>query len=384
MTELKEEILLSSNEEADGAIEQTDESSSEIKKPFDPTQIDITSKSLIIDSLIKRMKTNTIDINTEFQRQGNLWNKISQSRLIESLLVRIPLPAFYFDGSDDNNWKVVDGLQRLSTLKNFIIDKTLKLENLEYLTSFNNYGFDDLPLYLKRRIEESQVTTYIINPGTPANVKYNIFKRINTGGLVLYSQEIRHALNQGIPADFVKELSGLSEFHQATGYALQNKKRMEDRDFVMRFIAFYWGYDDYESDVDGYLNDKMASLSKITQNERDQLKKDFIKAMNAAYNIFGNDAFRKRASLDERRRPLNKSLFDAWSTNLARLAQDEIDTIVEKREIVKTRLIELINNNISFYNSITYATGGFNAVKTRMDVIKELIETIVYDEEFKT
>ncbi|MBF0539354.1 MAG: DUF262 domain-containing protein [Nitrospirae bacterium] len=383
MTELKEEILLSSNEEADGAIEQTDESSSEIKKPFDPTQIDITSKSLIIDSLIKRMKTNTIDINTEFQRQGNLWNKISQSRLIESLLVRIPLPAFYFDGSDDNNWKVVDGLQRLSTLKNFIIEKTLKLENLEYLTNFNGSGFDDFPLYLQRRIEESQVTTYIISPGTPANVKYNIFKRINTGGLVLYSQEIRHALNQGIPADFVKELSGLSEFHQATGYALQNKKRMEDRDFVMRFIAFYWGYDDYESDVDGYLNDKMASLSKITQNERDQLKKDFIKAMNAAYNIFGKDAFRKITSFKENRSPLNKSLFDAWSTNLARLTGDKIDKLILSRDILKARLMELIDSNIMFYNSITYGTGWYYAVKIRIDVIQKLIESILYDKEFK-
>jgi len=158
--------------------------SSEIIRPFDPTKIDIEMKPLNIDLLIKRMKSDPprIDLNTDFRRQGNLWNKKHQSSLIESVLIGIPVPAFYFDGSDDNNWEVVDGLQRLWALKNFVIDKTLKLRKLEYLKKYETCKFDDLPLFLQGRIEETAVTAHIIKPGTPEEVRRNIFKRIRFVG----------------------------------------------------------------------------------------------------------------------------------------------------------------------------------------------------------
>jgi hypothetical protein len=360
-------------------IDKIDESSdSEIKKPFDPTKIDITLKPLIIDSLIKRMKSNPsrIDLYTEFQRRGNLWPETAQSRLIESLLVRIPIPAFYFDGSDDNNWKVVDGLQRLTTLKRFIIDKSLKLQNLEFLEKYNGQGFDDLPAFLQGRIEETQITVHIINPGTPEDVKYNIFKRINTGGIVLEPQEIRHALNQGIPANFVKELAELPEFNRATQDMLVDHKRMEDRDFVTRFIAFYNGYDNYQSDLEDYLNSEMRRLNQLSGEEREKIKKDFIKAMDAAYALFGEYAFRKIFEVNGRKHPLNKALFDTWSVNLARLSEKELETLISRKAVLITRFIDLMEKDI-FRSSITTGTGKINAVKTRFSQIEKLIKECI-------
>lgn len=361
-------------------IEIIDESSDpEIKKPFDPKKIDMTVKPLIIDSLIKRMKSEPprIDLNTEFQRRGNLWDETAQGRLIESLLVRIPIPAFYFDGTDDNCWKVVDGLQRLTTLKRFIIDKTLKLQNLEFLEKFNGLGYDGLPAYLRARIEETQITVYIINPGTPDDIKYNIFKRVNTGGIVLKPQEIRHALNQGIPANFVKKLAELPEFNKATHNLLKNHKRMEDRDFVNRFIAFYNGYKDYQPDLDDHLNAAMARLNGLSVEDREQIKKDFIKAMDAVYRLFGEYAFRKRYEKKDRKHPINKALFDTWSANLARLPEKDIETLISRKDIVIKKFIELMNMDNDFISSISTGTGKINAVKTRFSRIDKLLKEIL-------
>ncbi len=357
-------------------IEEIDESSDQdIREPFDPTKIDMTVKPLIIDSLIKRMKSvpSRIALDTEFQRRGNLWSDEAQSRLIESLLVRIPLPAFYFDGSDENCWKVVDGLQRLTTLKRFIIDKELELKNMEFLNQYNGIRFDDLPAYLQGRIEETHITAYIINPGTPDDVKFNIFKRINTGGLILKPQEIRHALNQGIPANFVKELAELPEFQKATHGLLIDHQRMEDRDFVTRFIAFYDGYDNYRSDLDTHLHDKMKDLIKLSHEEREKIKNDFIKAMTTAFKIFGDDAFRKVFIDKNRKFPLNKALFDTWSVNLSRLDESTIKHLISKKKHVIEAFKELMESN-DFIASITTSTGKFNSVKTRFIEIEKLLD----------
>lgn len=374
---------MNDNEKTSDKIEEIDESSSpEIKKPFDPSKIDITIKPLIIDSLIKRMisKPMRIDLNSEFQRMGNLWKPEAQSRLIESLLVRIPLPAFYFDGTDENCWKIVDGLQRITTLKNFVIDKSLKLTGLEYLNDYEDKGFDDLPVFLQGRIEETQITAFIINPGTPGDVKYNIFRRINTGGLILTPQEIRHALNQGIPADFVKELASLDEFRRATNYTLEGCKRMEDRDFVTRFIGFYLDYENYQPDLDSFLNKAMAKLNELNSSERKKARNDFIKAMKVAYEIFSNDAFRKRYHEHEKRKPLNKALFDSWSVNLAKLSNEELTPLISQKDKVKIHFIEIMNSDERFQSSISSATGDLKAVKKRFDTIKKLIREIINDQ----
>ncbi|HNN07076.1 MAG TPA: DUF262 domain-containing protein, partial [Leptospiraceae bacterium] len=233
-----------------------------MEKPFDPTKIKIETKTPSLDTLIRRIQKETVMLNTEsyFQRKDDLWDAVKQSRLIESILIQFPLPAFFFDATNDDKWLVVDGLQRLSSIRNFAVKKSLTLTNLEFLTQLNGKKWDDLG-DLQRIIEEAQVVIHKIMPGTPTDVKFNIFKRINTGGLVLESQEIRHALFQGKPAEFIAKLAQTKEFTDATSNKIKTH-RMLDRDFANRFLCFYLlGYDgEYNSDLDTYMSKAMAII----------------------------------------------------------------------------------------------------------------------------
>jgi hypothetical protein len=214
----------------------TEYEDTDITKPFNPTLINIITKQMSLDILIRRMREGEVDLSPDFQR-AEVWKPTAKSRLIESLLIRIPLPAFYMDATNEDNWLVVDGLQRLATLRDFVIKKTMKLEALEFLTQFQGLKYDDLPRNYQRRIEETQVTVYLIERGTPPEVKFNIFKRINTGGLPLSAQEIRHALNQGPVVQYLKQLADSKEFLQATDKGVSDK-RMAARECVLRYLAF--------------------------------------------------------------------------------------------------------------------------------------------------
>ena len=106
-----------------------------ITKPFDTKSIRIESKSGNMNTLLDRLQNDEIDLQPDFQRQAGIWNEENQSRLMESFMLRIPVPAFYFDGTNDEKWLVVDGLQRLTAVQRFVIKQDLRLCGLEYLRS---------------------------------------------------------------------------------------------------------------------------------------------------------------------------------------------------------------------------------------------------------
>ena len=345
-------------------------------KPFDPNKISLQVKQPTIDNIMKRLMADPpeIDLHTTFQRSGDLWGIGQKSRLIESLLLRIPLPVFYFDGTNDDKWLVVDGLQRLTAFYEYMGLKSFKLKGLEYLMDFENHSFLELPRNMQRRIEETQVTAYIIQPGTPEDVKFNIFKRINTGGLPLSPQEIRHALNQGIPAEFLQKLAAKPEFEKI--FEKIAKERMEDREFVLRFLSFYLlGYQVYEPDMDDFLNQGMKRLAEISEEKREDCEKKFILSMERNHKLFGKYVFRKILTKDGKRRrgPLNKALFDVWSVYMADLPDIEYDVLCRLKKNLFDEFIHLLSTDKTFERSITSGTGGKIEVNVRFTKIQEMI-----------
>lgn len=358
-----------------------------MEKPFDPTLIKIETKTPSLDTLIKRIQRKNIEMNTEtyFQRKDDLWDKTKQSRLIESILIRFPLPAFFFDASDDDNWLVVDGLQRLSSIRNFVVDQSQPLTNMEFLTHLNGMYWKDLPPNLQRTIEECQVVTYKIMPGTPTDVKFNIFKRINTGGLVLEPQEIRHALFQGQPAKFIHELAMTEEFLEATEWRIKTE-RMLDRDFANRFLSFYlfgienYGKKEYGQDLDSFMSKAMAEIYDKTKEDLEIIKNDFKNAMKLAKSIFGREAFRKVRGPYERLPPINKALFDGLSTQLAKLTEEEAKILIKGKKKFKKFLRNELAEDYDFFMSVTSSTGDKNRVNVRHNTIKKLIHEVISDD----
>lgn len=378
--------------------------------PFNPEEISIDSKTVPMETCLRRLTQGTIKLNPDFQR-NEVWTIEKKSQLIESLMLKIPLPMFYVSADEKNNYTVVDGLQRLSTIRSFILgDEYLetrdlskkgngfKLENLEFWKTFKGNTFNDLPSNLQNRILETEFAFTVINPGTPEEVRRNIFKRINTGGLPLSSQEIRNALYIGHSTVLLKELSVSPEFLEATGYSIKSL-RMEDRELILRFLAFF--VRDYTSytrtiGVDSFLSDTMLIINamptlntqefkKFIEKDKDKrvnindievryielIKESFKKAMNRAHDLFGKHTFRK--SYDNKKRiQVNKSLFETWGVLLSKLTESAFQKLLSRQEALMADYIPYLEN-YNFQIAISRDSMKHLAVKLRFDTISALI-----------
>ena len=405
MTVLEETEIIDLAENVDDFEQEMEDIISEDQKrdkqpPFDPTKIRVKTRNPTISLILERIKLGELNLEPDFQRSPDIWSKEAQSRLIESILVRIPLPSFYIDASDDNQWLIVDGLQRLSTLKSFVLDKTLKLAGLDYLTELEGKSYDDLERPFKRRILETEITVNSIEYDTSENTKYHIFhifKRINTGGLPLSVQEIRHVIYQGKATELLKKLSESLDFKKNLGINNNDKKnklviRMGDKEFILRFLAFYiTPYSEYtESSLEDFLNKAMEKINKASDSDIFIYESNFNLAMKTAKNIFGDLAFRKLSktkSGNYRKYPPNKALFEIWSVNFTKLTNEELNRLVEKKKEVIDRFLSLVDyqGNIQekkeecqkFNTAITYGTSQVQRVRYRFTCIDNLIQEIL-------
>ncbi len=347
-----------------------------ITYPFNPNDIEIETPPFTIGYLVDRIEHKEINMNTDFQREGNLWTEEKQSRLIESILLGLPLPAFYFDTAN-KQWDIIDGLQRCCSIENFCVKKTLKLKGLEFLAKKdgNSYlegvGFDDLDRTLQRSIITRPITVNLIKKA-PRNIRFILFKRLNTGGLELTPQEIRNAVYQGSATDFIRSIAILDEFRKATDDKIPTN-RMQDRDFVSRFIAFYLtDYSKYQPSLDDFVNRSMELLEQKRESDLLLIEENFKESLDLAYKIFKKDAFRKRTNLNDSRRPINKAYFEVITVLFAKLSENKKNLLLDNKDILKDNLITIMKTD-RYSNALSRGTGTRDSVNIRFSWFEQVL-----------
>lgn len=356
--------------------------------PYDPDKIKVRSDKMPITLLSTMIDSGDIDMNPDFQR-NLVWSNFQKSRLIESILLRIPLPMFYFAEDFEGKLSVVDGLQRISTIKEFM-DNKFPLKDLQYLNeSCNGRYFKDegkkkgLDTKYSRWFNLTTISANIIDPTSPYKVKYDIFRRINTGGRPLNNQEIRNCLTgQGL-RDTLKEMVGLPEFKSATDNSIKST-RMDDQELALRFLVFYKMYES-SGNIDSYNGYMDATLDEFTEDniktpkpELDRYAKYFSNAMqNAEYLIGRRYAFRKillkDIQPDSYKQLINKALFVCTSVLLAQYDTERVKELNEEQSL-KQVIAEKINSDGELLYYLSYGTNGKANLLYTFRVLSELFK----------
>lgn len=363
----------------------------EIEVPFDPTKIDIIVKPMSLGTLQDRLENGELDLTPDFQRQANLWNTKRKARLIESVLLRIPLPSFYFSEDVDGVYSVVDGLQRLCAIFHFknpalLQDATgvrlapLKLEGLQYLKEMEGETFAKIDRKFQRRISELEITANIIRASTPPAVKFNVFARLNQGGMPLNAQEIRNAI---FPGEWRRHLRALAEsktFLQITEGKIRTE-RQQDTELVLRFVALWQLGAPFAraagQTLDEFLNQVVQdSLSRWNERHWLQSANAFEHALRAASAVFGRHAFRKSYG-SYYRKPINRGLFEAQLLVLAGMEDAEIAELANRRSIVSEAFGEAMSADSEFTRSLLYATGSAEASNVRIATLRRILKDVL-------
>ena len=313
-----------------------------------------------------RLSFDEIELQPDFQRQDRIWSMEKRSKLIESILMGLPLPAFYFAEKSDGDWIVVDGLQRITTVFDFMKDKFPldKLSNLE--DGYNGKFFSDLTRLDKRKIREYQITAHVIDSESDKeNLIVELFHRINTYGVKLSNQEIRSAMFQGSSVTFLRYLSSSQEFIEATNGKVspQRQKDMELCLSALSYIAL--GYEDFNFNTYNEflslamkrINEYKLYLDDVDSIDQGQahilaqshplffeLETKFKQGLRLAHKVFNGIAFKK--SLDVgKSAPISKPLFEVIVSVFGNLTTKQVDIVLSNVEEFTIELYKAIESN---------------------------------------
>ena len=371
----------------DNHIEDEDIDYEDLVKPWDPKQIRITTKTFSIREVYSQIMEGETDLAPDFQREF-VWSIPKQVLLIESILLGIPLPAFYFNQDYTGAFQVVDGVQRLTTIKRFISNElTLDSSHLAYLKTLHSHSYSSLEPALRRRFGLTQLVAHVIEPQTPEEVKFDIFSRVNTGGEPLHAQEIRHCMSKARSRDLLSRMVTSSSFDNATAFAFWTKnaagerirtsRRMADRELALRFCAFRSSStEDYRkaTSLDSFLLDFTRRIDKdMTDAQIANLIETFEHSMNNCAEILEDAAFRRWAPDASRRGPINRAVFESQALALA---DYPLNMLVDHKDAIYSSFRSLFAD-YGYDNAVRFGTGDPNKVEKRLADTRQVVERIL-------
>lgn len=321
------------------------------------------------EDVVRRIEKGRFVLDPDFQRSF-VWDKVKQSRLVESIILRIPLPVFYVAEDSEGRLIVVDGRQRLTTLQRFL-KGDLKLE-LPDRPDLHRKTFEDLTVRLQNRVEDCQLHFYIIDHAVPERARLDIFERVN-GGEVLSRQQMRNAIYNGPATKFLREEADTKLFLEATGGSLDRKK-MLDREFVNRFCSFsLLPLSAYKGDMDDWLAQGLLRLGDISKEELSRVREEFRNGLSNNYLVFGKHSFRKHKQPDASRRSvLNASLYDVMMAGLSRRNPGEVRRLADE---LRTAFYELMDDS-RFIKAITYGPNTPKEVRQRFEIAQGMMQEV--------
>lgn len=329
---------------------------------------DITVKQLY-DMILERM----IDIAPEYQRHF-VWDAKRQSSLIESVLLGIPIPSLFMATNKDSTWEVIDGVQRLTTIINFIGNeeelkdsginfKQLKLSELEKLDSMNGLVYNDLPKSMQFMLQTRPLRITVLNDRSDFNVRYDLFERLNTGGVTLHEQEIRNCVFIGEFNDFLKDLAQNENFRAVVKMTEAAKRSGSYEELVLRFFAYYEDQEQFVHSVKGFLNDYMEKKTKSFKN-KSQLKKIFDDTFIILRENLPNGIVR-----GNRKNITPIVLFEAISVGTA-IALDQ------RVQLSTEILVELLNDK-DLKKYTTGATNSKRMLSNRIELVRDKLTNAI-------
>ena len=317
----------------------------------------------MIEDIIKEIGTKII-LDPDYQR-NYIWGNDKASKLVESILLNIPIPVIYASEDEEGRWIIIDGLQRLNSLKRFF-DGEFKLTGLETLDFLNGYKFHNLEQSIQNKFSRGELRIIVLQNDSDPNIKFDIFMRLNQGAVSLNQQELRNCLYRGKLNDLIKSLVKENEYIK-----ILFKHGKTDRMIANEHILRYWALsnsfnkntltiDKYDGRIKNLLNDFMKENQNPTNGLLNLLEEKFECQIKKAYSVFEKNAFKTDNKIMTSK--INASLFDCVMISFEDYSLN--DLLTNKQDIIKmtNRLIQ----EQSFKESITKATGNTSAINYRL------------------